>query len=350
MLPACSDETLIDELDVIVTYGADLPTSPKAEEHISHWLLFADQGEGAAYGRRARRLRTLVDLALQDAPLDESDPLLSKDHALGLRILLGLHPDYRDQTVDERRKSAAMWLIPGWKEHPPEDPARAFQRRRQTRVLGSLVECLRATYGQADGPPNRDTETLSVDRYYRYNAQRWLVYQREVKLLRVRVDELEGDAFYEERLGEEVLDFELRPLPYPETGDQQTLHSIQPVPFMRRHRQVALQFDEAKSVGDVVGVAWEERRAVVAELCDEPTDYVSQQAPNDNYDLCITVEFEREPPEVVWAFSCNPYILVDDLGPDGGLLLPVTNNVVTHSWSQTQRRVDYGIKWQWRTR
>jgi hypothetical protein len=198
VLPYCTDEELLAELAVVVSAGWDLPSRANRAGDVRHLLLLADPGEALSYRQAVQRLLMMLDAALQQDQIER--PVVSEEDSRGLRILFGVHPNYRTELSPVvRREQASEYLVPAWHKQPPRDRASSFQRRHQQRALRQALYCLRAEYGQEPRPSIRDSDLLEQRRWYHVAANRQVVRFRCEEIIRVRVDGLESHVFIEPR-------------------------------------------------------------------------------------------------------------------------------------------------------
>lgn len=143
VLPLTSDEQLRSELHLVVTAGWQLPSKTELRERLRYLMMLAEGPPTDTFEDRARRLLQLLDVALRP----ERSDLLTDDQSLGLRILLGTHPEYHDARAMTRRENAGVYLAEPRKGQRPLRPESLYKRRQQE-WLQLAVDCLREAYGQ----------------------------------------------------------------------------------------------------------------------------------------------------------------------------------------------------------
>jgi hypothetical protein len=350
VLPYVTDEQLRSELAAIVHAGWSLPQRHQLAGRVRHLLLLADPGEALSYAQAAQRVLHMLDVALQ-LGADEESPVVSEGDALGLRILFGVHPEYRTEASPiKRRSEAAEYLVPGWGRKPARDRAGTFLKRHQVRSMQLAVECLRARYGQEPRQTHRETDLLEQHRWYLVGGNRQVVRMRCQELVRVRIDDLDEYVFHEyEDLESAVADHDFRVLQHPK-GPLSVLRSITPQPFRPPRREIVLKLPRRYAAGDVLGVAWEEAYRHGPDAPRWRQYYVSATAPNDNFELRLTVTFahDAELPTRVWWYSAFPGVDESTLAIDPDRLLEMdSERSVSYSWRHTDRWINYGLQWQW---
>ena len=346
MLPFCTDEELLTELAVVVSAGWDLPSRVKR-----HLLLLADPGEALSYRQAAQRLLTMLDAALQQDA--DEHAVISDEDSLGLRILFGVHPNYRTEPSPVvRREQASEYLVPAWHNQPPHDRAATFQRRHQQQALRQALHCLRAEYGQEPRPSIRDSDLLEQRRWYYVAANRQVVRFRCDEIIRVRIDGLESHVFYEPRNDDEgVLDSRFHVLEHP-MGPPLVLEDMADVPTQPGNRQIALRLPRRYRTGELVGVAWEEELDFGSEAARWRRFFVAASGANDNFALELTVTFvpDADLPEMVWWYVALPGVDEFEIGPRPEEILTLdASRTASHKWTsaETERRIDYGLQWLW---
>jgi hypothetical protein len=349
VLPNCPDDELLDELSVIVSTGWDLPARQNRERDVRHLLLMADAADGRSYRQAAQRLLLLLDDALRNADEDE---LVEADRT-GCRILLGVHPTYRSVASPTRRRhDAADFLVAGWHEDPPRDPAGAFQRRHQRGALRQVLECLRRQYGQ-DAAADDDYDVARVRRWYFVEANRQVTDYGEFGEYRIRRDGLESMELLEAEVdpqGLESSDFSVAAL-----GPEQSavLERIEASRTRPGYRRIVLRLQRRYEAGEIVPVAWRERLRFSPEPPDWGRYWAHVSALNDSFELEMTVTFsgDGQLPDLCWWFSAEPITDLGEIGPDtlDHLVDLTTTRSASHVWppSETERRRQYGFIWVW---
>jgi hypothetical protein len=293
----------------------------------------------------------MIDDAIEQAELAET--VLEEDEALGLRILLGLHPSYRSEASPViRRREASEYLVPAWRDDPPRDRAGSFQRRHQNRALGLALTCLRRAYGQEARSHHRQTDLIEERRWYYVAANRQIVRLRSEATVRIREDGLESYPFTEPRNDEPgvlATRFHLREHPI---GPPLTLGDISDVPTQPENRRVTVRFPRPYMAGETVGIAWEEEIDFGMEVGGRRR-YVAAEAQSDNFNLELGVTFadDVELPEMVWWYTAPMS------GEDPTLVGPQPDEVLqfdadrsaSHRWPayETERRISYGLQSVW---
>lgn len=351
MLPFCTDEELLAELAVVVSVGWDLPSRATRAQDVRHLLLLADPGEALSYRQAAQQLLTMLDAALQQDTDDR--PVVSEEDALGLRILFGVHPNYRTEPSPVvRREQASEYLVPAWHYQPPRDRAGTFQRRRQQLALRQALHCLRAEYGQEPRPSIRDNDLLEERRWYYVAANRQVVRFRCEDIIRVRVDGLESYDFTESRNDDEgLLATNFHVLEHA-VGPPLTLDDISDMPTRPGIRQITLRLPRPYKTGERIGIAWEEELDFGPDAARWRRFFVSANGQNDNFALELTVTFaaDADLPEKVWWYMALPGVAEFEIGPrpEEELALDASRSA-SHRWAstETERRIDYGLQWVW---
>lgn len=346
VLPYCSDEQLLRELTVVVSAGWGLPSREQRAADVRHLLLLADTGQAAPYRQRAQRLLVMIDQALRQAAGEER---LTEDDEHGLRILLGTHPTYRSEpSPTVRREEASVYLVQGWADDPPSDRAGTFQRRHQEPALRQVLTALREAYGQEQGATKRDHELLSLHRWYVVDERRQVCRMGGERVVRSRQDGLDIFEFDEARQtdpGVESSTFDVSEHP---VGPSAQLAAIKTIPYMPTHVTVTLRLSEPVHAGQLLGFAWQEEIFFGADVNSWPQYFVATQGVNDDYELDMSVVFEGELPGQVWWFEANPQADMRGIEPrPHWRLQPDSTGLVRHRWQQTERRINYGLKWRW---
>lgn len=351
MLPYCTDDQLLDELAVVVSTGWELPTRGNRASDVRHLLLLADPGEALSYRQSAQRLLLTLDAALMQGAQD--DAVVSEDDARGLRILFGVHPNYRTEPSPViRREQASEYLVPAWHDDLPRDRAGTFQRRHQAAALRQALECLRAAYGQEPRPSPRDVDLLQQRRWYHVAANRQVVYFRCEETIRVRVDGLEQYVFYEPKHDDYGLaDTRFHLLEHP-LGPQLNPRDIADDPVQRGMRQITLALPRPYQASESIAIEWEENLEFGADVKSWQRFFVGAHAPNDNFKLELTVQFASDMlPDMVWWYMSLPGVDDGEIGPRPGETLPLDNRrIASHRWSntETERWLNYSLQWTWR--
>ncbi len=292
----------------------------------------------------------MLDEALRsDVPVGRDLRALTDDEARGLRILFGTHPDYRTEPSPVvRREEASEYLVPGWRALPPKNRAGTFQRRHQARALRIALEHLRARYGQQDRALARNTDVVRQRRWWVVDARRQVSLVGDSELLRCRADRLGSLTIYEARHtapGFVGSRFELRQHPL---GTAVKLVSIEDAVNQPSHRALTFELPGEHLAGDLVGIEWEEYISFGPEVTQWESFYVATQSPNDGFVLELSVRFFSEPPEIVWHFVSDAFVDETLLEPETDKVLSLDHEgVARYAWLNAERRLDYGIKWQW---
>jgi hypothetical protein len=351
VLPYCSDDQLLAELVVVVSTGWALPSRPERSGDVRHLLLLADPGEALSYREGAQRFLTLLDLAMRQDGLEE--PIVSDDDALGLRILFGVHPNYRTELSPVvRREQASEYLVPSWHARPPRDRAGTFQRRHQGRAVRLALQCLRAAYGQEPRPSMRDADLIEERRWYYIAANHQVTRMRSQSIIRARVDGLHGYSFTESCNNEPGLKHsEFQVIEHP-IGPTLTLDNIEELQTQPGRRDITVRFPRPYQAGELVGVAWEEELNFGEDATPWRRMFVSASSASDGFELEMTATFapDVELPELVWRYRKVPEVDVFEIGPrDECEVLHYTDRTVSHQWAvdETERRIDYGLQWVW---
>lgn len=348
MLPDCPDDELLDELNVIVTTGWDLPGRPRRAEDVRHLLLLTDASGSTTYREASQRLLLLLDDALRSA----GDQLLAEDERTGCRILLGVHPAYRSiSSPTTRRANAAELLVPSWQNEPPRDPAGTFQRRHQRSALRQVLTCLRLQYGQ-DSTEDNDYDVVQVNRWYTIDAHRQLSANGETAECRIRRDgfttlELLGAEVDAENL--ESSDFAIQPF-----GDEtpSKIALIETDVTKPGFRRSLLTLPRTYYAGEILSLAWREIMHYGPRPPNWQRYWVTMAGLNDSFKLTVTVSFDpAQLPDACWWFSAEPVTDPGEIGPDSPshLIDVAATSTASHSWSpsDTERRRYYGLNWVW---
>lgn len=351
VLPYCSDDELLTELAAVVSTGWELPSREHRRRDVRQLLLLADPGEAQSYRQAAQRLLTMLDAALQQEA--DSDSILSEEDALGLRILFGVHPNYRTEPSPVvRREQASEYLVPAWHSRSPRDRAGTFQRRHQLPAVRLALQCLRAAYGQEARPSMRDADLIEERRWYFIAANHQVTRLRSEAVIRVRVDDLQEYSFTESRNEEPGLrNSDFRVLEQP-LGPTLTLQDIRDLETRPGRREITMRFPKPYQTGELVGVAWEEELDFGEDAMPWRRMFVSASGPNDGFELEMTATFAAavELPELVWWYQALPEISESEIGPrDESDVLNYIDREVSHRWAadETERRIDYGLQWVW---
>jgi len=192
IVPYTFDPALVDELAVVVNVGFGLPARASRAASVRHLLLLTDPGGGRTYRQAAQRFLTMLDEALLKATLYDDGATLTEGYATGLRILFGLAPTYRrERSPAVRRHDAAVgYLVPGWREHRPTEPAATFERRFEDGALRQALHCLLAICGDAElasicdyqglvGPDVKESSGVRPGPLRRETPNRWLPVPRD---------------------------------------------------------------------------------------------------------------------------------------------------------------------------
>jgi hypothetical protein len=351
VLPYSSDEQLLADLAVVVSVGWDLPSRANRAHQVRHLLLLADPGEALLYRQAAQRLLAMLDAALQQDA--DEHPVVNEEDSLGLRILFGVHTNYRTESSPVvRREQASEYLVPAWRDRPPHDRAGTFQRRHQQRALRQALNCLRAAYGQEPRPTIRDSDLIEERRWYYVAANRQVVRFRCEDIIRPRVDGLESHVFYEPRNDDEgILNTRFRIVEHP-IGPPLNLEEISDAPTQPGHRQIVLRFPRPYMAGELVGIAWEEELDFGPNAERWRRFFVGAHSPNDGFDLELTVTFadDAELPEMVWRYIALPDVADFELGPRPEEILSLdASRSVSYRWigAETERWINYCLQWVW---
>lgn len=349
VLPDCSDDDLLDELAVIVSTGWELPTRSNRERDVRHLLLLASPADSGSYPQAAQRLLTMLDDALREA----DDNVLGEDERTGCRILLGVHPNYRNEpSPTVRRREAADFLVPAWHERPPGDPAGTFQRRRQESALRQVLECLRYAYGQETEQLIRDHDVVRLHRKSLVSANRQITRHGETALYRIRMDGLEELSITEDERPPGVVDSWFRVVadvdePAP------VLNRIESIDTQPGRREIVLALPRPYQAGEQLRLTWEEHVEFEDDAIQWGRMWAAANAPNDSFEAEVTVTFAPDAPlpDVCWWHERQPDTDVMEIGPHslGQIIDLAETRTATHSWSswETERRIDYLIIWVW---
>lgn len=340
MLPEVSDDDLLGELGKVVEMGWALPERGHRAAEVRHLLLMVDRESALTYAESSSIFLRMLDEALVPDVIGEDEP--TQDQALGLRILLGTHPEYRYASAPMRRENAAEYL---WPDNRSAQVASSFHRRRERAALRLALDCLRAVYGQGDDPYERDHDLLAATRAYVVDEHGNLCYQGEELLVRARRD-MPGFSL-DESIHEDT-GFERSEIRSRDCGDDTPFTFVGERQINGTKRKLEFAADKPITVGQTFRFAWEEaihfRSRTVARAARY---YVSFQAPNDRFELTIEVRFLGELPRSVWWFRFNPGVDPTDYAPHLERRLEVSDGVAAFTWNETQRRMCYGIQWDW---
>lgn len=349
MLPYCSDDDLIRELSVVVTTGWFLPSRPERADDVRHLLLLPDPGESRSFAQAAQRFLTMLDTALKNA----DGTVLDEHAALGLRILFGVHVNYRTEASPiVRRAEASEYLVPPWRTEPARNRAEAFQKRRQRSALALALQCLRAEFGQQGRQQRNETDLLQEHRRYFVDGNRQITRLSGDMLLRARVDGVQDYVFNEARNSEPgVRDAVFRLLPH-RAGSQATLESVVDDDIRPDSREIMVRLPRRHNAGEVFGVAWEEIVEFGPEVERYGRRFVSALAGNEGFDLEIRVDFadDAELPELAWWYVARPQVDVLEVGPQEYQVLRFgSGRSLVHHWDaiEVEKWLDHGIQWVW---
>lgn len=345
MWPQCDEATLLRELAAVVRSGWDLPNRPERERAVSHLLLLAEGRDG--YVERAQYLLRTIDEVLVAA----TDGVTGDDvdEMTGLRILFGTLPEYKLRSVTIRREAASEYLVPKWRTTPPKDRQRAatFAKRHQGKALARVLDLLRAELGSGVG--SADASSVEAERTYEVDYRRQIVRVAETGIFVATKDDLEGYSWYEPRhadLGTTATEFKVLDHPL---GPTCQLHSIEDVPFLPNHRQMAVEFDRSLSAGERFALAWEEHISFDGPQTENWIEsWVSVGTPTDASRLTMSVRFLADRPAKVWWFTTMPQV------EPGGVtfksdqeLQPDETGAVTYVFRNDPAHTTRGIKWLW---
>lgn len=342
MLPYCSDDQLLAELTVVLSAGWELPSRPHRAKQVRHLLLVAQDQQVLTYAAAAQRLLHMLDDAFRQA---EAAELISPDDEQGLRILFGTHPNYRTEpSPTVRREQAADFLVPAWATQRPKKFVETFQRRHQNRALRQALDCLRSAYGQKRVVEEWDYDVVAVHRTYVIGEKRQLRSERVLETIRPNHDDFDQcGSLHFEHVGGEV-EFSYRAL-----SDGLTVLTVHPDPQNTDFMQVRFKLPRSYSAGELCDIEFEQEIKHVAEVTQWPNYYVASQSSSEGVSLTMTAVFKFELPELIWWYVVDPYVDQRLLGPDSETMLKLgEGNAVSQSWSQAEKRMDYGLKWKWK--
>lgn len=339
VLPDCPDEQLLDELAVVVSAGWDLPARRSRAHALRHLLVFASDNTVMSFEQSALRLLTLINDALLRAG---ARGLLSADDEDGLRILFGVHPNYKmERSPTVRREAASFYLLPAWSLNPPSDRTGTFQRRHQGGALAQALECLRIAYGQHSPRDSRPYDLVSTERFYLVDENRQVVLMRNTERIKSRIDGLDEYVFHDPKL-EYIESTTYRitqgAVQVADVSDDSTNPAL---------TRVAFQIDPPAAAGDLLEFVWEQRTTFVPDVTRWAYYFVGTQASSDNYQLTMTVRFTGEIPQRVWWYSeyqSDLHLIEHD---ERKLLVISDDKSVSYEFKHTERRADYGLQWEW---
>jgi hypothetical protein len=339
-LPAISDQTLIEELMVVVTAGWRLPDRARLRDSIRHLLYVTDPPVTELYYSTARRLLELLDETLTGAAEESfgnaDTPLLSDEHSRTLRILFGVHVDYRWESVDTRREEAGAILLDKARGAVKSD---TYHRRYEKDACRVVVECLRAHYGQeTDGPrysyssvdrkvyavvgPNQHFNSYRVNNIFRSNkdgldfVRVWFHLQHPEAVTHIAIDSVQGAA-----------DYSLE-----DRGDgsyRLTFHLAEPT-----------------NLGQDIQWSYETVYEYKPDLPLNTEGRIGITGRNDGYTAGATVEFQCTPPRMIWAYSRRKgYFPIKE--PSTSLMPDENNRVTLKETSETSLLRVYGLAWRW---
>jgi hypothetical protein len=114
------------------------------------------------------------------------------------------------------------------------------------------------------------------------------------------------------------------------------------------YRYIEVGLVQPAMLGDVFTLEWRER------LQFRPPDdpyanfFVGVEAHNDHYELTMRILFEGTPPIAIWCFKSQQTMEPKEVGPELGEPLTLDpDGRVSHTWTDTDRRVSYCVRWTW---
>ncbi len=292
MLPYCSDETLVEELMVVIHAGGRLGAAGQDPADVAHLLQMLGSERGLTYRSRAQALLSLIEDAFEAA---KKSDVITDESQYGLRILFGVHPDYIKDKMSVREREAAPYL---WRrEIKPE----SFRKRHRQKAAALALECLRSSYGQRDAPEDQEYETLEGARIYKVNEHRQLWLTTVTTRFRSRSN-LPEFGFFEPVNDDPEVNVES----FNVLTDGARLVSRAPSDTRDGYNHIVIGLPSELAVGDEFTISWEERLTL-----KQPTDpyanyFVAMEAANDNFRLELSVTFDGDPPSTVWAFKAHP--------------------------------------------
>lgn len=338
MLPTATDWDLRKELAVIVTSGWAIQNQRQHEDDVRRLLELAPPRSRARFPRRAHDMLIAIDTSLQDAARDkeEQEPFLTEDQALGLRILLGTHQNYRTVTAQVRRDNAAEYLGEARRGGRIVTGATLY-KRRQDELLQLVVDCLRRSYTAEPGGPMLHFETEMVSAMLHFDEHKRVAWTFFHYIRRARHD------------GQRRM-YVRAELPKGATGA--TVTSYTGIQFVHvrvyTHGHLSIAFEAPSAVGIGQRQSFGFRLDFVyPEPVIVPTEgHLMHWEHTDFYQLNLHVRFEEHTPSECWYFA-NTMIDYPLPAEPGKGLVKWKGGSAHRRTSGTWARMAHGIAWRW---
>lgn len=348
-----ADDLLVRELATVVTVGWELPLLPDRWGEVSNLTILVDNSELSTYRELAERLLHKLDAALEAAYTDER---ITEDQWEGLRILFGLHIDYRTERSPTRRRAVAgTYLVPSWRGRFPGTDAdelrmaETFRRKHQQKALRLALACYLDLFGRPPLSTVRGDDQVRETRLYIVDSQRQVRLHRCTDVIRALQEPFTGTSVwlpsYTSDEGARATRFTV--LKHP---DDNRINVTGPVAVPERPREhmFVLDFERPYHVGELIEYSYELSITYEDDITIWDQYFVATDANNDDYVLDMTVQFESEPPSKVWAMESVATMSQSDIGPEQGTVIgPSPDGTFHYEWRTTQRRISYGLQWRW---
>jgi hypothetical protein len=335
MLPAAADDLLRSELGILVTTGSRLPDLPQRQGQVPLLMYLARDKPGDSFHQAAVRLLSLLDRSLRDcADSPDEEALLTDEESLGLRILFGLHPDYRDSSTMVRRENAAEYLI-----HKAM-AGDSFYRSHESAWLQTTVVCLRTSYGQESGASPSEYESVNRRTFASIGPRRRIEAVEVRNLARSRIDGLDSVGMFihpsDRQHLEQVVFERLDDFPPPEA---ETLPN--------GSYRVDLSLQPALSIGQEIEWGFRRRYTYKQDIPFPTEDRFSVTTMNGGFDACIGIGFEADTPATIWRYSES--IQRQPGEPTAERLVELIDSKAEYRVysNETEDRWAYGLAWRW---
>jgi len=341
-LSSVPDETLLDEVGVLIGAGWRIIDRPSSRHGIRHLLSLAAPKPHEMFATVARRLLEMINEVLErstdfDGIGDEQSELLNEEQSQALRILFGLHPDYRWASVTLRRTEAGALLL-----GRDSVKANTFYKSYENDAKRMALECLRARYGQGTDRPSRSYESVrrcalvtvgdnrrissvKLDNVYRSLSdgldyvRNWFQLENPDDLEAITIDRLTG-----------VISYDLE---------------------RRQSCAYRITFSLPRSFDTGDEIVWGYQRSYhyrqYSPIPDE--DRIGISGRNDDFEFRIAVQFLGPLPAAIWRYSRRKTMFAVEPAPET-IVVPDTNRVVTHESTNSSALRVYGVAWRWETR
>jgi len=340
VLPAEPDEMLIDELAQVVSAGWRLIDRSAAQDQVRHLLLLASPKPYEMYSTVALRFMAMLDQALErgtdyDAVDEGPATLLTEDQSRGLRILFGLHPDYRWANVAVRREEGGALLL-----GKDDVKANTFYKTYEADALRLTLASLKETFGQ---------ETLSTRRSYE-SVRRYLY---AVVGENHRVETLTFNNVYRSLIDGLGFVRNWFQLEEPELIEEIGIRELSGVlDHELEHRQggaYRLTFSLPRTIDAGQEFAWSyERSYRYRPGIPLPTeDRTGISGRNNGYEVEVRVQFTGEVPSVIWWYSRRKTLFEIEVTSKNLLVPDEMGSVLFPSSRDTSELRVYGVAWRW---